>query len=322
MIPYKYKHYSLEKVVGRAIKISNIRRIIVALSGGADSVALVAALSSIAEFSRQQSITIVAAHCNFHLRGEESMRDQHFVESLCTQLHVPLEIKDFDVYGYKASHPGTSLEMACRDLRYDWFKSLMTEHEADRVATGHNADDNIETLFLNLLRGSGTSGLKGMIEDTGTILRPLLSIHRCQIIEYLESRNLSYITDSSNLTSDFRRNFLRNDVLPLLRQRWPGLDKSLDRSIRLIKSENDIIEKTVMDHLPSPGSPLERTVVLNFPAPELLVRRYILPLSPFTTIPGEIVSAMKADKPDVKRWTLPGGTVTLRGGKLYLAPSE
>ncbi len=307
-----YKRQPLEKVVAKIIKNARASKIIVALSGGADSIALLASLASV------RHTELIAAHCNFHLRGEESMRDQHFVEKICSELGIRLVTRDFDVPEFQRQHPSTSLEMACRDLRYDWFRYLLSEYNYDRIATGHNADDNIETMFLNLLRGSGTTGLRGMLPDTGIIIRPLLTIHRSDIESYLKSIGLDHIVDSSNLTSDFKRNFLRNDILPMLRQRWPGLNKALDRSLKLIKAENDVVEKAVADALPQPGQPLLIPTALSFPAPELLIRRYIQPLQPLTTTAEEIVAAMKAGKSDIRHWELPGGTVTLRGQKLFI----
>ena len=316
MIPYRYKQTSLEKVVRNCIKNADVRSLVVTVSGGADSVALIAALSSLSRY-----LSINALHCNFHLRGEESNRDQASVENLCRNLNLPLFVKDFDVEAYMQANKGVSVEMACRELRYEWFRNMKAELGAERIATGHNADDNIETLLLNLLRGSGTTGLKGMLCDTGEIIRPLLSIHRSEIISYLSQRDLSYVTDSSNLTSDYRRNFLRNEVLPLIRSRWAGADKALDRSISLLQSENRLVEEAVRKALPPSGHPLLRDTVLSFPAPELLIRRYLLPLSPLTTTPAEVLAAMRADKPDIKRWQLPGGTAILRASRLSIHPS-
>lgn len=311
-----YKQHPLEKVVSATIKSANVTKFIVALSGGADSVALLASLASV------RHTELIAAHCNFHLRGEESMRDQQFVEKICSDLGVKLVIHNFDVPEYQRQNPSTSLEMACRDLRYEWFRQLLSQYNYERIATGHNADDNIETMLLNLLRGSGTTGLRAMLPDTGTIIRPLLTTHRREIESYLKTKGLDYIVDSSNLTSDFRRNFLRNDILPMLRQRWPGLNKAFDRSIKLIKAENDIIEKAVADVLPPAGKPLLISTAISFPAPELLVRRYIQPLRPLTTTAEEIVAAMRAGKSAIRRWHLPGGTVTLRGQKLFLTQKK
>ncbi|MDE6769945.1 MAG: tRNA lysidine(34) synthetase TilS, partial [Muribaculaceae bacterium] len=297
-----YKRHALEKVVSGAIKSAQATKFIVAISGGADSIALLASLAS------ARHTQLLAAHCNFHLRGEESMRDQQFVEKICSDLGIRLLVHDFDVPEYQRQNPSTSLEMACRDLRYEWFRQLLSEYNYDRIATGHNADDNIETMLLNLLRGSGTTGLRAMLPDTGTVIRPLLTLHRNEIEAYLKTKGLDYIVDSSNLTSDFRRNFLRNDILPMLRQRWHGLNKALDRSIKLIKAENEVVEKAVADALPKDGTPLLSTTALSFPSPELLIRRYIQPLQPLTTTAEEIVAAMRAEKSDIRRWHLPGGT--------------
>lgn len=352
MKSYKSKQNSLEKVAAIVLKNAGVSKILATVSGGADSVALLAALSS------NPRLSVIAAHCNFHLRGEESMRDQLFVENLCRRLNITLIVKDFDVEHYRNSRSGVfidrsvpeaghkvSIEMACRELRYEWFRSLLEEYGLERIATGHNADDNIETLLLNLLRGSGTTGLRGMLPDSNGVIRPLLSIHRTEILSYLKEKDLDYVTDSSNLQSDFRRNFLRNEILPLLRSRWPGADKALDRSIELLRAENAVVEAAVSSHLPASEhsqsqkplkdnvtsqsknslgncGPLKISEVLSFPAPELLIRRYILPLSPRTTTATEIFSAIKAEKSDVRRWQLPGGIVELRAGRIRLIPSD
>lgn len=311
MIRSKHKLNKIEKCLREDIRSLNLLKIIVTVSGGADSLTLLHAL-------RSTKAEILAAHCNFHLRGDESMRDQHHVEQICKNLGVELIVKDFDVDGFINSSKGNSVEMACRKLRYDWFDQLAEQHGADRIATGHNADDNIETLFLNLMRGSGTTGLKGMVPDNGRIWRPLLRFHRHEIEGYLKECGIDFITDSSNLSSDYRRNFLRNEVIPMLRSRWEGFDKALDRSITLLRSENRVVAACVEENLPTNGEPLKATVVLRFPDPELLVRRYIEPLNPFTTTAGEVVAAIKANKPDLKTWSLKGGKLILRNGELQL----
>lgn len=289
----------------------HIHKVIATVSGGADSVAMLSALC-------KTGINVVAAHCNFHLRGDESMRDQRHVERICNSLDVPLASVDFDVEAYLNAHKGTSVEMACRNLRHEWFATLMTDFAADRIATGHNADDNIETLFLNLMRGSGTSGLRGMLPDTGKIWRPLLSFHRNEILRYLDCMGIDYVTDSTNLQSDYRRNFLRNEIIPQLRSKWAGFDKALDRSIELLREENKVVTECVEKALPKSGKPLHTDVVCCFPDPELLVRRYIEPLGPFTTTASEVVAAIAADKPSSKIWKLRHGDLMLRNHRLYL----
>ena len=308
----RHRQLRLEKRVWQSFRDLGFSRVGATVSGGADSVALLSALMSC------QGLEVVAAHCNFHLRGEESRRDQRVVENLCRELGVKLHVKDFDVKGYMDCHKGVSVEMACRELRYEWFRDLKSAVGADRIATGHNADDNIETLFLNLLRGSGTMGLKGMLPDTGEIWRPLLATHRKEILEYIERKGLHYITDSTNLSSDYRRNFIRNEVLPLLRTRWEGLDGSLDRTLRHLLEESRIVAHSIGEVMPSPGKLLSRETVLSYPCPELLVRLFIEPAGPFTTTASEVVAAMKANKSDVRRWKLSKGCLELRGGKLKI----
>lgn len=313
MSSLKEKLNIIELYFRRAIAENNFSNLIVTVSGGADSVALLSALSA-------TRAKLTALHCNFHLRGEESMRDQLHVERICNSMEVELLVKDFDVEKYMSDNKGTSTEMACRSLRYEWFFKIAEELQADRIVTGHNADDNIETLFLNLMRGSGTTGLKGMVPDNGKIWRPLLNFHRKDIEEYLEEKNLQFITDSSNLSSDYRRNYLRNEIFPMLRKRWSGFDKALDRSIALLRSENKVVQKMVSDNLPEEGKPLASSKIINFPDPELLVRRFIEPLLPFTTTASEVISAIRANKPDKKTWILRKGSLTLQNGHLFLNP--
>lgn len=311
MIALKNNIGDIERSVRNDMKSMGITRVIATVSGGADSVAMLSAVKA-------AGADVLAAHCNFHLRGEESMRDQHHVEELCCRLGTELKIIDFDVERHIETRKGISVEMACRELRHEWFASLLKEVEADRIATGHNADDNIETLFLNLLRGSGTSGLRGMLPDTGKIWRPLLSFHRTQILQYLKDKGLAHVTDSTNLQSDYRRNFLRNEVIPLLRSRWAGFDKSLDRSINLLREENRVVTACVNSSLPMKGEPLLTSAVASFPDPELLVRRYIEPLGPFSTTASEVLAAIAANKPAARTWRLRHGSLILRNYKLML----
>lgn len=288
---------------------NSIRKVLATISGGADSVATMILLKEI-------GIEILALHCNFHLRGEESNRDENYVRKICGFFDIPLMVRDFDIDAFMKENPGKSIEMACREVRHSWFREIMDEENFHRIVTGHNADDNIETLFLNLLRGSGTSGLKGMLYDTDIIWRPLLKIHKDEIISYLKSNGIEYVTDSSNLKSDYQRNFLRNEIIPLLKSRWKGFDKALDNSIEYITAESRIIDKALKEVLPENGNPLSVDAVLEFPDPELLIRKYILPLQPFTTTPGEILQAIYAAKPHKRIWNLKKGTVILQNKKI------
>ena len=211
----------LEQVVDKAIGRRH-GRLLVAVSGGADSVALLHVLLRLRK-------DCIVAHCNFHLRGEESDRDERHVVDLCASYGVELLVKHFDVAAYCARHK-VSVEMACRDLRYEWFRQLMADRECSRIAVAHNSDDNVETMLLNLFRGTGIDGLAAMAVDNGEILRPLLGVTRRQIEEYLRECGIEYVVDSTNLESDYRRNFVRNELLPMIETRWPGARSALART--------------------------------------------------------------------------------------------
>ena len=311
----KSKIHPIEASAKKEASDFNIKNVLVALSGGADSVATLSAL-------HKTGINIIALHCNFHLRNEESDRDTRFVENLCNLLNIKLQVIHFDVNNYLIQNKGTSVEMACRNLRHQWFDEKLAETGFDRIATGHNADDNIETFLLNMLRGSGSRGLRAMKADDGKIWRPLLSFHRKEILTYLSENHLDFVVDSTNLDSDYRRNFLRNKVIPLLKLEWKGFDKAMDKTIRNIESENLIVENVIDNLLPEPYKPLEVNRILTSPAPLLVIKRFIDPYGSFPTTPSEILSAIKANKPHIRRWRLKKGIVFLRNGNLFVEMSH
>lgn len=199
------------------------RLVLVALSGGADSVALLCVL-------RELGYETVAAHCNFHLRGVESDEDAAFVEGLCRELNVRLHRIDFDTVRY-ARERSISIEMAARELRYEWFGLLRKELAIEYVAVAHHADDNAETMVLNLCRGTGISGLCGMpYKRNDGIVRPLLDATRDEIEAYLLDQKITYRTDSSNEDTRFRRNLVRHRIMPLLKELNPSLQEALLRT--------------------------------------------------------------------------------------------
>lgn len=203
--------------------ISRDDTVLVGLSGGADSVALLTALC-------ENGYKTVAAHCNFHLRGEESMRDEAFCRKLCRDKGIKLIVKDFDVEA-RRRETGESLEMACRALRYDWWNSMIKEGRATVIAVGHHREDNIETFFLNLFRGSSLAGLKGMLPRNGSIVRPLLECPKEDILAYLRDCGLDYMTDSTNSNNYYKRNRIRNCLIPLIQQEFPGAIGSIAQTI-------------------------------------------------------------------------------------------
>lgn len=211
--------------------------VIVGLSGGADSVALLAALTAL-------GYECVAAHCNFGLRGQESLRDRDHARSVAETLGCRWVTVEFDTKAYMTEHK-ISLEMACRELRYDWFASQLRSIGAQAIAVAHHRDDNIETLMLNLLRGSGIRGLRGMRPRNGDIVRPLLDCTRSEITAYLGRRDITYIIDSSNLVNDVARNRLRNIVLPCIYQEFPQAPETISRTIGILADTEPLLDESV-----------------------------------------------------------------------------
>ncbi|MDR0989160.1 MAG: tRNA lysidine(34) synthetase TilS [Prevotellaceae bacterium] len=197
-------------------------KLLVALSGGADSVALLRLLLSLGYDCR-------AAHCNFQLRGDESDQDEAFVRALCEELHVPLQVRSFGTLE-EASRRKVSIEMAARELRYAWFEELRQGHGLHWIAVAHHRDDSVETLLLNLIRGTGIHGLTGIRPRNGKVVRPLLCLNRAEIEEYLSWLGQPYMTDSTNLKDDYLRNKIRLDLLPLMQRIHPAVKESLQRT--------------------------------------------------------------------------------------------
>ncbi len=183
---------------------------LVALSGGADSVALLLVLHEL-------HYRVQAVHCNFHLRGSESDRDEAFCESLCARLGIPLHKVHFDTR-YYAEQRHQSIELAARQLRYSYFEQLRIALDAQGVCVAHHRDDSVETILMNLVRGTGVRGLSGIKPRQGHVLRPLLGVARADIEQFLAERGQPYMTDSTNLTDEATRNRVRHHLIPLLRQ--------------------------------------------------------------------------------------------------------
>ena len=195
---------------------------LVALSGGADSVALLLLL-------KNAGFNVHAAHCNFHLRGDESDRDEAFCVELCQRLGVELHRAHFDTREYAELHK-VSIEMAARELRYKWFEQLRRDIGAAGICVAHHRDDSVETVLLNLVRGTGLRGLTGIQPRNGHILRPLLCVSRAEIEAFLAEKGQKYVTDSTNLEADVQRNIIRLEVLPLLRKLNPAVAENIQRT--------------------------------------------------------------------------------------------
>lgn len=213
-------------------------KLLVGLSGGADSMALLNVLIEL-------KYDCVAAHCNFHLRGEESDKDQLYVEDWCNFKNIPLITVDFDTTKYAADNK-ISIEMAARELRYRWFERVRKDHDADYIAVGHHLNDSIETFLLNLIRGTGISGLSGIVPKNGRVVRPLLSVSREEIEEYLDGKATNFRVDSTNLEDIYTRNFVRLNLLPSLEKINPSINDAIARTSKNL-SEVEKVYRHVME---------------------------------------------------------------------------
>ena len=210
---------------------------IVALSGGADSVALLLLLD-------EMGYKVHALHCNFHLRGEESDRDERFCEDLCLKKNIPFHRIHFDTLMYAETHK-MSVEMAARELRYRYFEQMRKDIGAEGICVAHHQDDTVETVLLNLVRGTGLRGLTGIQPRNGAILRPLLCVTRTEIEAYLATKQQDYVTDSTNLETDFVRNKIRLQVVPLLRQLNPAVSENIVRTAEHLTEAQKVLDAVV-----------------------------------------------------------------------------
>ncbi len=224
---------------------------VLAVSGGVDSVVL-------ADLCHHAGFQFVIAHCNFQLRGDESIRDENFVRSLGERYNEEVLVKHFDTKAYAEANK-SSIQVAARELRYGWFEEVISDellvmsdkHKQQSLvskdlqlttynlqlflATAHHADDNIETLLLNFFRGTGISGLHGILPKQGNIIRPLLFAKREEIVAYAKENNLSWVEDSSNASDKYSRNFVRHQVMPLMKTIYSQVDDNLLGNIERFK---------------------------------------------------------------------------------------
>ena len=199
------------------------QRILLAVSGGADSMLMLHLFTN-------AGFPVAVAHCNFGLRGSKSDGDEQFVSEYCDQHNLDCHVKHFNTEEF-AIEQGISIEMAARDLRYDWFNELFEKHGYDYIATAHHQDDVIETFLINLSRGSGIKGLSGIQPKSGFIIRPMLFTNRIEILEYCSQMKIEYRTDSSNLDTVYKRNLIRQQILPLLEQINPAFRRNALKTI-------------------------------------------------------------------------------------------
>ncbi len=231
-------------------------RVLLALSGGVDSMVLAKLLllrlqdykTTRLQDEPTANSQLAFAHCNFHLRGEDSDRDERFVTEFANKNNIPIFIRHFDTEKY-AKENSLSIEMAARELRYTWFKELKEIHNFSKVALAHHGDDQIETFFINFLRGSGIKGLKGMKPQNDFYIRPLLWSSRNEIETFAKENGIQWVEDYTNQETVYLRNKIRHNIIPIFDEMKNNARQSLGFSINCLSSENDLYRSLIDEKL-------------------------------------------------------------------------
>lgn len=267
-------------------------KLLLGVSGGKDSMAL-------ADLLLKAGYNFSVAHCNFCLRKEEADLEEAFVVSYFQEKNIPVFSIRFNTQEHADANK-QSIQMAARELRYNWFKELKTEHQFDYIVTAHHLNDNIETFFINVLRGAGINGLKGIPEKTETIVRPLLFASSEQIKEYITRNNLKYKEDSSNSEVKYLRNKLRHELVPLLKEINPKLEETFSKEFNYFREANNLIEETIAKEIENISSNTNNEVsyeikkVLDSSHIGLLLHYILKQYSFDSSIETQVLEAIKA----------------------------
>ncbi len=213
------------------------KKLLIAVSGGVDSIVLTHLLNKL-------QFTISLAHCNFHLRGKDSDMDEVSVKTEASKLNIPCFITHFDTK-YYATSKGISIQMAARELRYTWFDEIVQKNNFDYILTAHHADDDVETFLINLIRGTGLSGLIGIPAINKNVIRPLLPFTRIDIESFAKNNNLSWREDKSNAQTKYLRNKIRHDIIPILKSLNPNFMESFSKTLENLQGSKQLVEDRI-----------------------------------------------------------------------------
>ena len=227
----------VQNFISEKFLFSKEDKLILGISGGADSVCLMLLLLEL-------DYNFELAHCNFNLRRKESDEDENFVKDLAKRYQLKLHVKHFDTKSY-ADDNKVSIQMAARDLRYAWFYDLLASENAKYIAIAHHANDDIETFFVNLVRGSGLKGLLGIKEKKDSIVRPLMAVSRADIEGFLKENNIFFRKDSSNTSLKYLRNKIRHELIPLLTEMNPIIQKTILDEIKILEGVAEVYYKQI-----------------------------------------------------------------------------
>ncbi len=224
----------LENHIQQNLSFLKDKKLLLAVSGGIDSMVLV-------DLFHKLKYDVAVAHCNFQLRGQESDDDEEFVKSQVEKLNIPLFIQKFDTKKF-AEQKKLSIQVVARNLRYDWFYTLLVNQNFDFIITAHHLDDSIETFLINFTRGTGLEGLTGIPIQNDKIIRPLLAFSRDEIVAYAKQNDIKWREDSSNSTDKYWRNKLRHDVIPVLKELNPSLLPSFQNTIDSLQQSHSLVK--------------------------------------------------------------------------------
>ncbi|QXP64003.1 tRNA lysidine(34) synthetase TilS [Polaribacter sp. HaHaR_3_91] len=227
----------LENHINQNLSFLKDKKLLIAISGGVDSVVLAHLLSTL-------KFNISLAHCNFNLRPIECDIDEEFVKNLGKNLNTKVFTIHFNTTEF-AKENKQSTQIAARNLRYNWFNELIEKHQFDYILTAHHADDNLETFLINLTRGAGLDGLTGIPEINGNIVRPLLKFSREEILTFVKENNISWREDKSNASTKYIRNKIRHQILPVLKEINPSLLETFEKTTAHLKESQQIIEDKI-----------------------------------------------------------------------------
>lgn len=264
------------KYIEQKSLFSTTRKVILAVSGGIDSMVMV-------DLFQRNHIPFIIAHCNFGLRGIESDGDELLVGAIANKHNVPFVTNAFDTIKY-ANENNISIQIAARELRYTWFSTLASEENIDSVALAHHADDVAETMLINLCRGTGISGLHGILPRNGLFVRPLLFAQRADIVEYANDHRIKFREDSTNKKDKYTRNNIRLNVLPVLKKSYPEVINSFSKSASIIANQEQIYKKAIDEFLSqliettTNHSAISISKLLNYGWPEIALFEALHPL--------------------------------------------
>lgn len=272
--------------------MTNIGRVLVGLSGGADSIAL---LSVLCELSEKYGFVVSAAHINHCLRGETAERDEEFSRAAAERAGVPFYLLRADVRG-RAAEKGISEELAGREIRYEFFEKICEENGIDAIATAHHRNDNAETILMNFMRGSGISGLCGIPYRRGKIIRPLLDVTRAEIEHYCNEMSLEYVIDETNLETEYTRNKIRNILIPQIEQMFnPGFVQTVTRNAPVIATDEDYINSEARreyERLENDGFDVSEFNRLHRALRSRIIRMAIEPLCSTSDVPAAVIDSV------------------------------